>query len=72
MDFLDKRIFVRNFNDILKSGDLIRELEIVTSALKRELGDEADYPTINKKQIQRLKQVVWILETNYNKKGGRF
>ena len=35
-DWIDRRIFIKNFNDKLKSGDLIRELELVTSAIKRE------------------------------------
>lgn len=66
-DWIDKRIFIKNFNDTLTSGDLIRELELVTSAIKRDCGENMKYPSTHKKQIQRLKQVVWILEENNSK-----
>ena len=64
-DFIDKIIFIKNFNDELTSGDLIRELELVTKALKRECGDDMKHPSTHSSQIKRLKQVVWILEENH-------
>ena len=64
-DWIDKKIFIKNFNDELTSGDLIRELELVTKALKRECGEDMKYPSTHSKLIQRLKQVVWILEENH-------
>ena len=70
-DWIDKRIFIKNFNDKLTSGDLIRELELVTSAIKRDCGMDMKYPSTHKSQIQRLKQVVWILEENNHKYEGK-
>lgn len=66
-DWIDKKIFIKNFNDELTSGDLIRELESVASAIKRDCGMDMKYPSTHKKQIKRLKQVVWILEENNSK-----
>lgn len=67
MNFIDKYIFLNNYNDVLTSGNLIVELEEVARVIKRSMGTDAKYPSIPKNQIQRLKQVVWILEAN-NKK----
>lgn len=71
-DWSGKKIFIKNFNGELTSGDLIRELELVTSAIKRDCGEDMKYPSTNKPQIQRLKQVVWILEENTTKYGVRY
>lgn len=67
MNFIDKYIFLNNYNDVLTSGNLIVELEEVAKAIKRSMGTDAKYPSIHKNQIQRLKQVVWILEANNEK-----
>lgn len=64
MDLIDKKIFVKNFNGELTTADLARELKQVTSALLQENKLTSTVPKVHKKQIQRLKQVVWILEEN--------
>lgn len=64
MDFIDKRIFVNDFNGKLTTADCARELKQVASALLKENGLNSTKPILDKKQIQRIKQVTWILEAN--------
>ena len=64
VDLIDKMIFTKSYNDELTSGNLIFELEEVAGAIKRSCGEDMKYPSLPKPVIQRLKQVVWILEKN--------
>lgn len=64
MDWIDKRIFVDNFQGKLTTADLARELKQVSSALLRENELNSVKTTISDEQIQRIKQVVWLLEAN--------
>ena len=64
MDLIDKKIFVGNFKGKLTTADLARELKQVASALLKENELNSVKPIINDKQIQRIKQVVWLLEAN--------
>lgn len=63
-DWIDKRIFLENYNGILESEFLAEELRLVASAILRENGNYNKHPSLPKEQIQKLKQVVWILEAN--------
>ena len=63
-DWIDKRIFLHNYNGELTSGDLIIELEGVIRMIKRNCGEDMKYPSTYPNGIQRLKQVIWILEAN--------
>ena len=64
MDIVDKKIFLKNFNGLLTPRDLVGELDRVSSAILYENDYYETEPTVNKKNIQKLKQVLWILEEN--------
>ena len=64
MEFINKRKFVNTFNGKLTAADCARELKRVSSAILKENKLNATNPKISKKDIQKLKQVLWILEAN--------
>lgn len=65
MDIIDKRIFLSNFREELDGKWVIDELNHILLQIKREGIGNSKKPSAHKSQIQRLKQVVWLLESNY-------
>lgn len=64
MDFIDKKKFVNTFNGKLTAADCARELKRVASAILKDNSLNNTNPQISKENIQKLKQVLWILEAN--------
>ena len=64
MDWIDKKIFINNYNDEVTSGDLIKILENTAKMMKIHCGENMRYPSLYPNDIQRLKQVIWICEEN--------
>ena len=64
MDFIDKRKFINTFNGELTAADCARELKHTASIILKDNSLSSTTPKISKKDIQKLKQVLWILEAN--------
>ena len=65
MDIIDKKIFLSNFKEELDGKWVIDELTLVLLQIKKEGIGNCKKPSAHKSQIQRIKQVAWLLEANY-------
>lgn len=66
MDFIDKRIFLKNFQGHLRGHYIVDTLKRITSEIELENDLKNTNTTTNEENIRDLKQIIWLLEKGGN------
>lgn len=66
MDFIDKKIFLKNFQGHLRGHYIVNALKRIASEIEMTNDLKDTKTTTNEKNIKDLKQIIWLLEKGGN------